>query len=205
MLLLTSNGLSSPPLLSRAGAMLEGCGGRAAIVTTASVGYKERDRHIPRLMEELRACGLAHVDFFDFDCQSAQDLLRYGAVLLNGGNPFYLLSSMRRAGCAPVMEELARDRVLIGVSAGSMVLGPSLAMAQLYTPEMNAEVGLADLSGLCLTDALVLPHYTKFLARFDRFEERAADYERQTGARILRLDDGRAVVCHPLTDETEIV
>jgi dipeptidase E len=204
MLLLTSNGLTAPALRARAASLLSGCRS-LALVTTASVGYKEKDWHVPQLSGELRACGLARVDCFDFDCQSASALLAYDAALLIGGNPFYLLSSIRRANAAPVLQTFALHRVLIGVSAGAMVLGPSLALANLYTPEMNAEVGLTDLTGLDLTCAQVLPHYKKFLSRFDRFEERAAEYERQTGARVLRLDDGQAALCHPPANDMEIV
>ena len=52
MIILISNGLSSTELLHETAK--HACeNGKAAIVTTASVEYKEKDWHIPRLMQEL--------------------------------------------------------------------------------------------------------------------------------------------------------
>lgn len=50
MLILTSNGLSSDKLLNRVKVLTESMKS-AVIVTTASVGYKQNDKHIPRLTE----------------------------------------------------------------------------------------------------------------------------------------------------------
>lgn len=97
MLILTSNGLSSDNLIKR---MTEYCSSlsKAVIVTTASVGYKENDWHIPRLIEELKTLGLS-VEYFDFDFQDPKLLLNYDVIEINGGNPFYLLKSMRKTNC----------------------------------------------------------------------------------------------------------
>lgn len=87
--------------------------------------------------------------------------------------------------------------MLIGVSAGALVLQRSIALAAQYTPEMNEGIGLTDLSGFALTDVEILPHYSRFVQRFDRFEERAQAYERVHGVRVLRLDDGQAYIAIP--------
>lgn len=53
MIILTSNGLSSDKLLNET-RKYTNSNAKAAIITTASVGYKEKDWHIPRLTEELQ-------------------------------------------------------------------------------------------------------------------------------------------------------
>lgn len=73
------------------------------------------------------------------------------------------------------------------------MLTPSIAVIDSFTPEMNDFVGLTDKTGLSLCDCEILPHYTKFLTRFDRFEERAREYERQHGVTLHRLNDGEAL------------
>lgn len=196
MLLLTSNGLSSPALRDALRPRLSGCRS-ACLVTTASVGYKANDRHLPRLMDELRDMGLTSFSLFDFDEQPAQELLQSDVVEIIGGNPFYLLRAMKRAQCEDVLRRLSRERMLIGVSAGALVLQRSIALAAQYTPEMNEGIGLTDLSGFALTDVEILPHYSRFVQRFDRFEERAQAYERVHGVRVLRLDDGQAYIAIP--------
>lgn len=191
MLILTSDGLSSPSLRLRASAHLSGK--RCALVTTASIGYKALDRHVPRLKEDLLACGVRDAVCFDFDEQSPDELSSYDAALLIGGNPFYLLHSIRTHGYTEALHTLSRSGTLMGVSAGTAVLTPSIGILAQYTPEMNQSVGLDDLAGLSLFPQEILPHYSKFLTRFEHFEERAQAYEHKNGVSLLRLNDGEAV------------
>ena len=72
------------------------------------------------------------------------------------------------------------NRVLIGWSAAAFVFGIStLELVNCYSPEMNF-LGLTDLRGLSLTQVQILPHYNKFLSRFEKFEERCCGYEKNT-------------------------
>ena len=47
-----------------------------------------------------------------------------------------------------------------------------------------------DLKGLALTETEVLPHYSKYLSRFDKFEEVCSDYEKEKKVQVIRLNDG---------------
>ena len=69
----------------------------------------------------------------------------------------------------------------------------------LYRTSINV-VGLKDLSALKLTDIEVLPHYDRFLRRFEHFEETCAKYEADNDVAVVRLNDGDAV----LIDESEV-
>jgi dipeptidase E len=192
MLLLTSNGLSSDQLIAR---MKDICCPmtRAAIVTTASVGYKENDWHIPRLTGELQQLGLG-VDYFDFDVQRPDRLLEYDVVEFIGGNPFYLLDSMRRVGAREILKTLANERVIIGISAGSIIMQQSIALVAQFSPELNKGINLTDLSGFGLTQIEILPHYSKYLSKFERFEERAQKYEAANNINLIRINDGQGVI-----------
>lgn len=44
-----------------------------------------------------------------------------------------------------------------------------------------------------LTDVDVLPHYEKFLKRFDGFEEKCQIYEKEHSVKVIRLNDGEGV------------
>lgn len=191
MLVLCSNGLSSEALIN---ALRERTAGlsRAALVVTADREYKKEDYHVPRCTEELSRLGLS-VDLLDIDEDDPQELLNYDAVEFIGGNPFYLLTAIRRTGAEPVLKTLAREKLLIGWSAAAFVFSPTLALVNEYSPELNTD-GLVDLSALALTNIEVLPHYGRFLKRFDRFEERCAAYERERGKSVLRLNDGDGVI-----------
>ena len=190
MILLASNGLSSPPLLEAAGRRVRP--GKAALVVTADNVYKERNYHVERAVSELESLGCS-VDCFDFDRQAPASLLEYDLAEMIGGNPYYLLHSIRLHGFADILREFAENRVLIGWSAGALVIGPTLELINRYSPEMN-EVGLTDLSALGLTDVQILPHYSRFLTRYERFEETCARYERETSCQVIRINDGEGIL-----------
>ncbi|MBE6989551.1 MAG: hypothetical protein E7426_02240 [Ruminococcaceae bacterium] len=190
MLLLCSDGLTGKLLLEKVAACVP-CGGTAAVVVTADREYKAANYHVARCCGELTSLGLA-VDICDIDTAPAQALRRYDVVEFIGGNPFYLLRSIRDHRAADVLQQIAREKLLIGWSAAAFVFGPSLELVNAYSPEWN-DVGLTDLRGLSLTGVRVLPHYDRFLRRFDRFEEICRAHEEANHVQVIRLNDGDGV------------
>ena len=166
--------------------------GKAALVITADNEYKEKNYHVGRLTKGLNALGLS-VECFDFDNQSLNELMQYDVVELIGGNPYYLLNSIRKNGFLDVLKHFAQNKFLIGCSAGALVLTPCLDLINIYSPEMNI-VGLKDLSACNLTDVQILPHYSKFLKKYDAFEEKCAQYELEFHCKVIRLNDGEGVI-----------
>lgn len=191
MLILCSNGLSSEALLTHVKSKMVDCK-TAALVVTADNGYKEKNYHVPRSILELESLNLK-VDIFDLDKQSADLLLNYDVVEFIGGNPYYLLNSIKEHNALEVLRDIATNKILIGWSAAVFVFGPTLELVNCYSPEMNV-LGLTDLRGLSLTSVQVLPHYNKFLTRFESFEEKCCTYEKEHNVNIIRLNDGDGVL-----------
>ncbi len=48
------------------------------------------------------------------------------ALLVEGGDPLYLCYWMRQSGLADLLPELGREKVYVGLSAGSMVMAPRI-------------------------------------------------------------------------------
>ena len=190
MLVLCSNGLSSKILLETISSKIVGCK-TAALVVTADNEYKERNYHVPRAIAELEALNL-RVDIFDLDKQAADLLLNYDVVEFIGGNPYYLLRSIRENNAFEILKDISANKILIGWSAAAFVFGPTLELVNCYSPEMNF-MGLTDLSALSLTNIQVLPHYSKFLTRFEQFEEKCRAYEKQRNVNVIRINDGDGV------------
>lgn len=190
MLILTSNGLTSGVLLNTVEKYING--GKAALVVTADNEYKEKNHNVPHLSRELAALGLC-VECFDFDKQTPAELSAYDVVEMIGGNPYYLLHSIRKNGFLGVLKDFAENKCLIGSSAGSLVMTPSLDLIDMVSPEMNI-VNLNDLSACNLTDIRIVPHYSKFITRFEGLEEKCAKYEKAKACRLIRLEDGEAVI-----------
>jgi dipeptidase E len=191
MLILSSNGLSSVDLIAETRQFVKGME-KAAMITIASIGYKEKDWHVPRLTAELKSLGLS-VDYFDLDTQNPELLSSYDVIEIIGGNPFYLLKRMKETGCVLLFRKLEKDKVIIGISAGSVVLQKTIDLVAQYSPEMNEGIGLMDFSALALTDRDILPHYQRFFAQHGNLEEMAREYEKQRNCTITRLEDGQAV------------
>lgn len=187
MFALLSNGITSPALKEAMGKYLLGKK-TAAVVVTADNEYKTRNYHIPRVVSELNSYGL-ETELFDIDSQSPDLLLDYDVVEFIGGNPYYLLNSVRRCDAASVLEQLAKDKVLIGWSAGALVMTSSIAVIDAFEPQMNF-INLTDLKGLRLADVHIIPHYSKFLHRYEAFEEKLRRYEADNNCTLVRLNDG---------------
>lgn len=163
----------------------------AALVVTADNEYKENNYNVQRCVAELEALNLS-VDIFDLDKQSADLLLNYGVVEFIGGNPYYLLNSIRENNATEILRNVSENKVLIGWSDAAFVFSPTLKLVNCYSPEMNF-LGLTDLNALSLTDVQVLPHYSKFLTRFEQFEEKCCIYEKEHNVNVIRINDGEGV------------
>ena len=191
MLILCSNGLTSEKLLASVSERAIDCR-KAAVVVTADNEYKEKNYHVQRCVEELKTINLT-VDIFDLDKQSANLLLNYDVVEFIGGNPFYLLKSIRENNASDILKLLADKKILIGWSAAAFVFSPTLELVNCYSSEMNF-MGLTDLNGISLTKIEILPHYSRFISKFEQFEETCRAYEEKHNIKVLRLNDGEGVI-----------
>ena len=107
-------------------------------------------------------------------------------LLVNGGDPLYLCYWMRQSGFADLVPSL-RDTVYVGLSAGSMVLTPSIGQDFVrWTPPTggDATLGVVDFSIFPHLDHEALPENTM------------ADAERWAA--------GMAVPAYAIDDETAI-
>lgn len=190
MLVLCSNGLSSNKILAYMKEKVVSCK-TAALVVTADNEYKENNYHVARCIKELETLDLK-VDVFDLDKQPASILLQYDVVEFIGGNPYYLLHSIRENDAQEIVRDIAQNKVLLGWSAAAFVFSPTLELVNCYSPEMNF-IGLTDLSALSLTEIQVLPHYNRFLSKFENFEEKCCEYEKEYNVRVIRINDGEGV------------
>lgn len=191
MIALLSNGITSEALKNALSKYINTLSS-AAVVVTADNEYKERNYHVPREINELKEFGLS-VDTFDLDTQDATELLKYDVVEFIGGNPYYLLNSIRVHNASDVIKQLAEKKVLLGWSAGAMVFTPSIEIVDKVTPEMNI-LDFDKLNASALTNTHILPHYSKFEKRFTGLEEMCNTYEQEHNCSIVRLDDGDGII-----------
>lgn len=108
------------------------------------------------------------------------------ALLVNGGDVFYLGRWMRESGLADLLPSL-REMVYVGVSAGSMVTAP--VFGETYSdPDRPFVID----KGLGLVDFALLPHLDH------------ADHPESTTARVERMAAEVPVPTYGIDDETAI-
>lgn len=161
------------------------------IVTTAA---KERGNncYVKKTINQFLKMGFlrGQVTLFDFANDPLAILSRAQVVYLNGGNPYELLAEIRKAKGDFAFRKLKeQEAFLIGTSAGAMVLGPTIAVVEEFTPKMN-HPQLTDFTGLKLTDTAVFPHYDRDDLFGDNIEKRLSKFEKAHDLQLFRLKDG---------------
>jgi dipeptidase E len=197
-LLLTSCGFYTDSIKQQFLELLDGklAKVKAAIITTASP-QKDKNKYAMKAKVDLLDMGVPLIDFIDIEHENPYRLNKYNAIYINGGNPFYLLYQLKKSGADVLLRNLAkRNTVFVGVSAGSLILGPTLDVVQYFTPQMN-EVTLQDLMGLKITEKLIFPHYDRedlFPNKLGQtIEERLSAYEANYKCSVIRLKDDEAI------------
>jgi len=102
------------------------------------------------------------VDLVDLDKE--KDLVNVfkdkDLIYVRGGNTFELLDSVRNSGFDSLLPKLLESGVIYASSsAGSILPGPSIEIADNdFAPDYNS-VGLKDMTGLGLVDFAIFPHW----------------------------------------------
>ena len=175
-LLLTSGGITNKSI-AKALADLVGKSAQEAkigfIPTAANVEEGNKDWFIDTLAE-LRQEGY-WVDMVDPSAPGVDWKNRLAAadiVFVNGGNTFHLLDQMRKTHFDVWLKENLSTKVYVGVSAGSIVATPSIAVASVDNGDKNL-AGLTDLRGLGFVGFEVSPHTPEMVSHAGNVAYRA--------------------------------
>ncbi|TCI20457.1 peptidase E [Exiguobacterium sp. SL-9] len=169
-----------------------------AIITTASP-HKENNKYAQKAKEDFKQMGFQNIDFIDLEFESPECLIQQDVIYIGGGNPFNLLFHFKNSGADNILRQLiSKNIVVVGVSAGAILLGPNIEIVNFFTPQMD-KLNTQDYSALGLTDKLVFPHYD----REDLFknstnktiEDRLKEFEARENCEVTRLkEDGYVTV-----------
>lgn len=164
-LLLTSSGIRNKELAKE----LERLLGKPAaetkvgfVSTAANVepGNKLNKYWFVRQLFELDTHGYSWIDVIDIaapgvDWQSR--LAVVDVIVVGGGNTFYLLHHARLQGFDTWLRDNVAEKVYLGISAGSILVTPDIAVAGIEPGDENI-VGVTDTTGVGLVDFEVSPH-----------------------------------------------
>lgn len=190
-LLLTSAGLTNSSI---AGSLIEMVGKPASetkiavIPTAANLEAGNKDWFINQFTN-LWQHGFSWVDIVDPSAEATpwQERLKDVDVLfVSGGNTFHLLDQMYKTGFADWLKDNIDKKVYVGVSAGTIVMSPTIDVATIEPADQNS-VGLKDLTGLGYVKYDIEPHCDN--ERFKIMEQWAKVNNRS----VYALDDMSAL------------
>ena len=187
-IILTSTGLSADPVRRVAEKYFSALPDKSvAIVTTAADG-KENNKYSKLAESQFKNAGFNVIDFVDLESDPQTDFSRYSVIYVCGGNTFKLLKYAREANFENAIEELLKHGgVYIGVSAGAIILAPTIKAAASIDPDPNI-VGISDFTGLNIVNFEIHPHYEP------EEESEIANYEKTTSHRVVRLTNTQALI-----------
>jgi dipeptidase E len=118
-------------------------------------------------------------------------IAQHDVIFVVGGHVDYLMSVFVKTGFAEMLPELLQNKVYVGSSAGSMVMGKRLS-SRIYKEIYGQEgtYGVEEYMGL--VDFAILPHLES--ADFDITEEKVREVTKGLNEKIYAIDDNTAIV-----------
>lgn len=169
----------------------------------AKIGYipsrsDSQRKYFQRTREWYAKFGITDLLYFDidqeFDGAKIDELMVCDAIHLSGGNTYYFLDALQRKGLLSYLRTFVeKGGVLIGVSAGSIIMSKTIAVTQIDDDlggDQN-EVGLEDLTALGFVDFEFFPHFDKASVEIER---RLKEYSQRVGSVIYACGDGDGIV-----------
>ena len=198
--MLTSAGLSNKKIVN---ALVELTGKdpkkwRVAFVPTAANVSTHGDmRWLIKDLVNFDKLGVAAIDIVDISALSEEQWLprlkKANILCFEGGNTLYLMHWIRKSGLDKILPELLKTRVYMGISAGSIVVCPSLLAStseQLYDDE-EEKVG-EKILGLSFVDFHIRPHFgDPDLKKFT--EKNLRKLAENMKEKIYAIDDNSAI------------
>ncbi len=168
----------------------------AFIPTAANVEIGDKKFWLIKDLEVCKQLGFKEIDVVDISALPKKFWLprleSANVLLVEGGNTFYLMSWINKSGLSRSLKSLLASRVYVGISAGSIVVTPSLILSQdkrAIVKDMGERVYE---KGLGLVNFLVKPHVNSIYfpeRTFANVLKESADI----ASTIYALDDNSAL------------
>ena len=147
----------------------------AYIPSESSLARKYFDEKV----EYYKALGIENLQYFDIDkeyeASRIVDMFKCDAIQLSGGNTFYFLYLLRKRGLIRSLKAFVKNGgILIGISAGSILMTRSINTAGLGEDADENIIGIKNKAALNIVDFEFMPHWkgsTKKLNLLKKYAE----------------------------------
>ncbi len=207
-LLLTSAGLTNQSIIHALGDLLGKPFSEATLVFIPTAANAEMGDK-GWLIDDLQNCqkvGFKEIDIVDISAlpkEMWQPRLEKADILFfEGGNTFHLMHWIKKSGLSEFLPEMLKNKIYIGVSAGSMVATPSLQLSTSERLYGNESEDMNSIEGLGLVQLQVRPHFNS--AFFPNVtEEAVAELAKNTTDPVYVIDDQTAIKI--VDDQVEVI
>ena len=148
--------------------------------------------------ERYKQLGVKEILYFDIDQEydetKIDELLACHAIFLSGGNTFYFLNSLQKRNFIPLLQNFVdKGGVLIGASAGSIIMSKTIDIMEIMHEEEDDEneVGLKDLTALGLTNFDFYPHYNE---SDEAINKKLKEYSSKYNTTVYACKDGTGII-----------
>lgn len=159
------------------------------VSTAANIEPGNKDWFI-RQLTNLQSHGYAWIDVVDIaaaDVDWRARLAVVDVIVMSGGNTFYLLDQVRKSRFDTWLRENLEFKVYVGISAGSIIVTPSIAIASIDNGDVNVPA-ITDLTGLGFVPFEVSPHTPESVSHEGNRLYKAASHHD-----LYALDDESAI------------
>ncbi|MGH4119162.1 Type 1 glutamine amidotransferase-like domain-containing protein [Clostridium sp.] len=138
--------------------------------------------------------GISNIQYFDLDKEydeiKINDIFKSDAIHLSGGNTFYFLYLLKKRNLVKSLQlYVEQGGILIGISAGGIILSKTIDMAQFGDEDI---VGIADRSSLGIVDFQFMPHWSD--DEGIKYLDLLKDYSKIKKTTIYACNDGDGIV-----------
>mgnify|MGYP005802724777 CR=1 FL=1 len=172
---------------------------KISIINEAYVGLEEnKDKHW--LIKEL---GLIEknfkgiIDFVNLRAYGIQEIEKRlkdtDIIYIVGGKQFILAKLFKEIGFDNLLKKLAKDKVIMGTSAGSIVLGKTVESNEYYLDRYKINKKDIEVNNLGFVDFNIIPHYL----RADRLQYSEEYYKRilkDNTFKMYAINDNQAII-----------
>lgn len=164
-------------------------GSKIAFITTASNAEENKDY----INNDIVCLNNLNMDVNCIDISESEDkwkniLTNSDVIFVDGGNTFYLLDELRKSKCDDILKAFVKSKFYVGVSAGSIIVTPSIEIASVEPGDPN-DVGITDFTGLGLIDFELSPH-TPDMVPYENVKK----YSDTRKNKVYAYDDNTAIL-----------
>ena len=163
----------------------------------ATVGLIEHttdkeDKYYKKNVDFYYELGIYNILRFDLDemynQQLEEKLFKCDIIQLPGGNTYYFLSMLKKRNMLCKLQEYIKNGgIIVGVSAGALMVSPTIGSAQFGDGNY---VNLEDLSALGLVNFEVMPHWN----RWSNYLTDLQNYSFKNNVIIYTVNDGEGII-----------